>query len=532
MGKTTFCLNYLAHARKRFPKIDIALVSLASRSVDQHLKAIPNKSGTVLIADAFDEDYHGWSRARDRLSEILEIAEDFKTVIITCRSQYFLSDDAIPRETPLAMLVPRGLGQTQTFSLIRSYISPFSPEEITRYIDRHFPRLYFWRWRARRRATDLVGSIPDLAYRPMLLERLPDLAKQNTKSHEIFDLYELLIDGWLQRESRWIAVDRLNAVSLELAVEMFTRFSINRGKMSPEEIERFAEVIIGESPDWSHLTSRSLLNRDSAGRFKFAHKSILEFLVVKAGTEGNDRAFETYWTDFMKELFISWGHSDVGRSKWSRAQVMLKSDDGRQNIAPFYDPLDTRPVMGLPDFQRCAERRRTSTGQRIAPTPWRSSSIDLLNDRGRGIITILDAEYNFSWSYFPTIKDHWDFPRPRIVDCLKYVEINDAFKLPSYEQFITLVEGLHRISRDVLPDGPLFLLGDRPGRHEHLLAQLNSDIIIKECLNPIDKQRRIKGTNSYITCYETGIKFSASYATELFVEQLYLDDIQSSLKFV
>ncbi|GEM_PF-2555971 len=517
MGKTTFCLNYLAYAKNKFPELNFALVSLASKSSDSHISSVPSKADTVLIADAFDEDPNGWGRGRDRLSELLEKCEDFKAVIITCRSQYFLSDDAIPRETPLAVLVPRTLGQGQVFNLIRSYISPFGPEEITRYIDHRFPRLYFWRWHSRRKARALVKAIPDLAHRPMLLERLPELVRQKITSNELYDLYYVLIEGWLERESRWIESGRLRAISIELAVVMYREFRSRRGRLQPEEIRQIAVNKLGDSPDWTHLTSRSLLNRDSRGFFKFAHKSILEFLVVRAAIEGDDRALSVEWTDFMKEVLVSWGHSKAGRAHTERASEMLMSPGGRANITPLYDPLDAAPVKGLPDFQRCAERRRTHNGYRLAPADWRASSIDVQNKDGRGIITISDADYDLDWTYVAS-RDGFE-----LVRLLQILEKNKDFKPPSYEQFVSLIEGLSISNQDIIPDGMLFLIGDKPGRRENLLVQLNSDISDSQHLKIVDKQRRISGTNVYINCYRTGISVSPAYANKLRVGNLYLN---------
>ena len=517
MGKTTFCLNYLAYAKEKFPDLNFALVSLSSKSSDNHIKSVPSKADTVLIADAFDEDPNGWGRGRERLTELLEICEDFKSVIITCRSQYFLSDDAIPRETPLPVLVPRTLGQGQVFNLVRSYISPFGPEEISKYIDHRFPRLYFWRWPSRRKASALVKAVPDLAHRPMLLERLPELVRQKITSNELYDLYYVLVEGWLDRESRWIEADRLRAVSIELAVTMYREFRSRRGRLQPDEIRQIATKKLGESPDWTHLTSRSLLNRDSRGFFKFSHKSILEFLVVRAAIEGDDRALSVEWTDFMKEVLVSWGHSKAGRESTERASEMLKSPSGCANIAPLYDPLDAAPVKGLPDFQRCAERRRTQNGYRLAPAEWRGSSIDVQNSEGRGIITIADADYDLDWTYVPTEQGF------ELFRLLQIFDKNKEYKPPSYEQFVSLIEGLSVSGRDIIPDGRLFLIGDKPGRRENLVVQLNSDISESKSLKAVDKQRLISGTDVYVNCYRTGVSVSPSYANELKVGNLYLN---------
>lgn len=51
--------------------------------------------------------------------------------------------------------------------------------------------------------------------------------------------------------------------------------------------------------DWV-LSGRSLLNRDAEGNYKFAHRSIMEYLVVK-GFVDDDKAYGgLLWTDQMK----------------------------------------------------------------------------------------------------------------------------------------------------------------------------------------------------------------------------------------
>lgn len=527
MGKTMFCLNYFAHASKKFPSQNFCLVSLSSENSEKIISSVINKSETVLIADAFDEDSKGLGRGRERLSEILEISSDFKCVIITCRSQYFLSDDAIPRETPLARLVPRQLGQSPTFALIRSYISPFSTQEIDQYLSKHFPSWAFWRWGSRKQARELIASVPDLVHRPMLLERLPELAKAPTSSTELFELYDSLIEGWLIRESRWIKLEELKWVSLELALVMYQQFESRNGRITHDEVVSLAQRLLGDSPNWKYLTARSLLNRDSRGNFKFAHKSILEFLVVKSAVEGDDRALETEWTPFMKEIFISWGHSSNGQSNADRAQGILASEQGRKNISPLFDMLGTTAVRGTPNFKQALERKFTSTGDRFAPPNWRRSSLVVLNVKEHEY-QIIDHEFNLEWSYSKTDADA-DLPPVTLVRALNF-DLRDAtHKLPSLEQFLTLAEGLFRINVDLLPKGKLFLLEDKPAKHLHLLIQMNSDPLLSDHLKLVCKGRRLAGTNIYVNGYVTGAPYSSNYAEVIQVEQLKVKDSKMRL---
>lgn len=47
----------------------------------------------------------------------------------------------------------------------------------------------------------MVAKVPELSVRPMLLELVPDLIKENKVITELFELYEYMIDRWLERES-------------------------------------------------------------------------------------------------------------------------------------------------------------------------------------------------------------------------------------------------------------------------------------------------------------------------------------------
>lgn len=522
MGKTSFCINYFVHLKNKYPHMGTCLISLSSPDSLTHLDKIKNKSQSILIADALDEDIESTGRGRDRLSDVLSAASDFQMVIITCRSQYFMADDAIPRETPLPVLIPRALGQTQNFSLVRSYISPFDKKEINRYISKHFPFWQPWKIPSRLRAVKLAEEIPDLAYRPMLLDRLPELVRENTNSDELYDLYDFMVEGWLKRESRWIDTDRLRQISDELALYIYSRMPGNRGRISHDEIQYVAKNHSGSDPDWKHLSARSLLNRDSQGQFKFVHKSILEFLLVRLAVLGDDRPLDYPWTPFMKELFISWGHSKDGRHKWKRAQKMLERDIGKGHVAPLYDSWAAPASSGFPDFKRITSRRFTQTNSRLAPSAWRSASISVDKAGAEKGWSIDDREFNLKW----LLVNNNAFKRQKIdeklIDILKLSQINYNYALPSYDQFVALIEGLSCIKSNLIKDRDFYLLSDKPAKREHLLVCLGEFQNQTHFMKVIDKDRRIAGTNRVISACLTGIGYNPEFANKIKVRQLWL----------
>lgn len=141
---------------------------------------------------------------------------------------------------------------------------------------------------------------------------------------------------------------------------------------------------------------------------------------------------------------------------------------------------------------------------------------------------IHDSEYNLNWTYLPNRVDP-DIVDARLVDALKFEQRQPGLRFPSFEQFVTLVEGLYRIKANTLADGALYILEDKPGRHYQLIAQLNSDITQSPILKPLCKKMRIVGTSAYVNCYQVGAAYAPEYATELIVDQLYIDDEQAGL---
>ena len=89
MGKTSFCLNYLAH-RNRHRRSDqppnCAIIPLGRPDAIQKIRKIANPADTVLLLDAFDEDAKAVDNSDARLAELLTAASEFGTVVVTCRS--------------------------------------------------------------------------------------------------------------------------------------------------------------------------------------------------------------------------------------------------------------------------------------------------------------------------------------------------------------------------------------------------------------------------------------------------------------
>ena len=289
MGKTSFLLNYFARHLRRIRKpYKMTLLPLNVPKLKERLKKISNPAKTILLLDAFDEDVEAIRDHIARLSVIMELTRDFKKIVITCRTQFFPRDEEIPVETGLLKSGPRKAGEGPQFTYYKIYLAPFSDEQVLSFLKRRFP---VYQRKKRQKAQEIVRKIPNLAVRPMLLAYIEDLLDTKIVQTRAFDLYAQMVDAWLVRESRKGAdSQKIRLFSEKLAHELFT----NRDKYGGERIPRdqiapLASQFGIELETWQ-LAGRSLLNRDALGNYKFAHRSILEFLISQKLAAG-DPAF-------------------------------------------------------------------------------------------------------------------------------------------------------------------------------------------------------------------------------------------------
>ena len=134
-----------------------------------------------------------------------------------------------------------------------------------------------------------------LSYIDVLVEKDRESKIDYEKNKGLFrsaDVYELLIQRWIVREANRINIDRrekfifdMYKFSITLAVDMFLHREERNGLyIQADDILPFAKKYSINLSELE-LKGKSLLNRDAIGRFKFAHKSILEFLIAKHAAE-------------------------------------------------------------------------------------------------------------------------------------------------------------------------------------------------------------------------------------------------------
>lgn len=231
----------------------------------------------------------------------MEVSSRFRHVLITCRTQFFAQDDEIPKEAGIIKVGPIAAGDTREYNINKLYLSPFSEEQIRRYLWRRFP---FWHPRKRRSAFALVRKIEDLPARPMLLAQIELILSLGEECKYSFQIYEQMIHSWLNREKGIAEPAALREFCECLAVDIFeNREKRGAEKVTEAELASLAAKFEILLPRIEHIRTRSLLNRDAQGNLKFSHRSIMEYLFVARFRKFPSRMPRLEWTDQMKRFY-------------------------------------------------------------------------------------------------------------------------------------------------------------------------------------------------------------------------------------
>ncbi|MFC4477032.1 NACHT domain-containing protein [Flavobacterium chungangensis] len=288
MGKTTFMLNlfysYNTYLNSIFKKTRIKLLPLGENldSIELHLNniSLEDRKNTILLLDGLDESPILNFSANELVEKLTTIAKDFRIVIISCRTHFFSSENDEPYELKIRKFNTNGNG----YQVIKKlYVSPFDEKDIKKYLNKKFGILSFSKIRE---AKEIINYTDDLMVRPMLLSYIEDVMKSSKKVKLSCEIYELLIIKWIERESNKYQTSNkfdfqndLFYFSIHVANTIYENFEKNGLFISNEEMKRLA-IEFNINLDLLEMKSRSLLNRDSKGNYKFSHKSIFEYLLA------------------------------------------------------------------------------------------------------------------------------------------------------------------------------------------------------------------------------------------------------------
>jgi len=332
MGKTTFMINLYLRYNSWFNvnrKYRMRLLPFGDKGVLEKIKEIKEKadaSKTILLLDAFDE-YHKLlppeipdgltddERFRKVLHEVIEAVQDFREVVFTSRTQYFPN-----QENQIYKLEIRRPGDDGVHELVKHYLSPFSEDDIKRYLNKKYGRIPFWNYSKKQVAVEIVRKAPDMMARPMLLSYIDVFADGTAEYSNTYQIYEALVSGWIDREGKKREHEnrdteefkrKLREYSSKVALRLYER----RKEVPSYTLSRSEATDIDAGLKEYQITGQSLLTRDAHHQWKFAHRSILEFFLAK-------EAFDK--PDFAQKLLLDLAGLTMAKKFCNENGVLLR----------------------------------------------------------------------------------------------------------------------------------------------------------------------------------------------------------------
>jgi len=285
------------------------------RDTLKEVENIDEKRKTILLLDSLDEDKTAIGRVEERMMEILDLTtKSFHKVIITCRTQFFPG-----LESP-------GKIEIGGYKCYAKYLSFFDNKKVDEYLSKRFSKkILFFKVKDKRKietAKRIIDKMGSLRCRPMLLAHIEEFMSNENKltgGMDEYDVYNILLDNWLARQeikSKKPKNELLKACLL-LAVEMQEK---QVREISKQDLRKLAASFTGiEQLESIDIEGRSLLNKNSAGDYRFSHYSIQEFLVVKyiRETQGVKLLDQIELTDFILKMLlkIEWIKIPAGEFK-------------------------------------------------------------------------------------------------------------------------------------------------------------------------------------------------------------------------
>lgn len=299
MGKTTFMIKlYKRYSQKILKKYKIILIPLSYDNALPMIYQIGKDEGkdekhkTILLLDGLDENPDAVKDYEIFIQKLLTATEMYYKVIITCRTQFFPDEKSEPHET--GKINYSTINKKKLFNKL--YISPFNDNDISHFLSKKYPPFLY---RKRKKAMEIIQKCPYLMVRPMLLAYIDDLIDIQRNYEYLYQIYDQLVKNWIKRES--IPADILYNFTKQTAVEMYNNNSVF---IDIEEISKLCKKY-NINIEQIEARTRSLLNRNGLGQYKFAHKSIYEFILAKEVLE-NMKFREIYdFSNFdMAQIFL------------------------------------------------------------------------------------------------------------------------------------------------------------------------------------------------------------------------------------
>ena len=303
MGKTTFLLRLYKESLRVFNsrrKPKVMLIPLTDLDCLDRIKQIPNPENVILLLDALDENKTAISNCNDFFENLITATSGFNKIVITCRTQFFPSNKEEPSYTNYIQVGRRN----KKTEIVKKYLAPFTDEEVKLYLKKRFR----FKFHLQRRAFAIIQKVPNIMARPLILNWINFLCDAKEDYRYSYQIYDTIITKWIEREALGHTERNLFELSRAIADYMFNHETTTIPALKVEEIANKKAVDL----EPIIAKSRSLLNRNGQGEYKFAHRTFLEYFIVFGIFEKNKMPEKTsfLWRlsgakRFLLEILVS-----------------------------------------------------------------------------------------------------------------------------------------------------------------------------------------------------------------------------------
>jgi hypothetical protein len=236
MGKTSLLMMIrLMHLMAFWPPgCDCLLLKLGKDL--QRLTNHKDKVHTVLLLDALDEDPLAWGAIEPRVVALLDATIKFRRVILSCRTQFFPETGADAFGRP-------GRVEVGGYTCPMVFLSLFDEDQVRAYLRKRFPDHWHERLLGqdnpqRLKAERLVASMQSLRFRPLLLAHIRDILDAGERNWNAYNLYQALVDKWLDREERKLRKQLPSPPSKETLWRVCTSVALHMQSRGERLLER------------------------------------------------------------------------------------------------------------------------------------------------------------------------------------------------------------------------------------------------------------------------------------------------------
>ena len=241
-----------------------------------------DRSNCILLLDALDEckkaqaslEKESENNPRKFMEKLGKDTEDFEWVVVSCRRQFFQSEEFQPGKAKVPGGV-KGFGSLPYWQEL--ILEPFSQKQVESFLDERFGE---GQNPQKDEAANIVYGCEDVFLRPLILSNI-DIILEECHGRENLTMKVILdavIMNWIKREAMGDEAKEKELLKDSLCIAAYM-YKHNLIYLNDDDYKKMCEEH-GIDDQGNLLRVQSLLTNDAKEGFRFAHQSFYEHLLA------------------------------------------------------------------------------------------------------------------------------------------------------------------------------------------------------------------------------------------------------------